>query len=241
MARLSRLTLIFAFLFLVFVIGLPFLSRPFGPYPLMKTQDAVDLFTPLVLIPVYWLLLQLGQEKTPRVSETMVFLVLASLWVEGQGIHLAANSIGHLTEAFAGSQAAALTYFYDEVLSHFMWHAGIIGLSLLLIYRQWKDPFAGARAGLGIEIGGGILHGLSYGLMVLEGATTVIGLPAAAIVVTLVLGWGRGKLRQQPLLAFFLVAYLTAIVLFLAWRAYWGCFVEPLDALQQLQLGSPAC
>jgi len=232
MARLIRLTLVFALLFAVLIIGLPFLSSQFGPYPLMKTQDAVDLLTPLVLIPVYWLLLQLEPGRSPRQVETIIFLILAALWVEGQGMHLAANSIGHLTEAFTGSDAAALTYFYDEVLSHYMWHAGVIGLSLLLLYRQWKNPFEGLRSGLGTETGAGILHGLNYGLMVLEGETTPIGVPAAALVVIFVLALGRGRLRQQPLLAFFFVAYLTATILFLIWRVYWGSFIEPFDALK---------
>jgi hypothetical protein len=239
MARLSRLTLLFSVLFVVFIVGLPFLSSPFGPYPLMKTQDAVDLLTPLVLIPVYWLLLQGGPDRSVKTWEMVAFLVLAALWVEGHGIHLAGNSIGHLTEAFAGSDAAALTLFYDEVLSHYMWHAGIIGLSLLIVYRQWTNPSSGLRSGLGMEMGAGILHGLSYGLMVLEGVTTPIGVPAAVLVTAFGLVWGRGKFRQQPLLAFFFVAYLTATVLFLVWRVYWGCFIEPFEALQRL--GTRGC
>jgi len=182
----------------------------------MKNQDAVDLLTPLILIPAYWLLFQVhpGGKSGPR--ETLAFMVLAALWVEGQGIHLAANSIGHLTEAFTGSDAAALTYFYDEVLSHWMWHAGIIGLSLLLIFRQWRNPFAGMRSTLRAEIGAGLLHGLSFGLMTLEGATVALGLPSAAAVVIFVLARGRTQLREQPVLAFFFVAYLTAAILFVS-------------------------
>ena len=239
MARLSRLTLVFAVLFAVFIVGLPFLSSQFGPYPLMKTQDAVDLLTPMVLIPVYWLLFQLEPGRSAKNGEMIAFLMLAALWVEGQGIHLAANSIGHLTEAFGGSTAASLTYFYDEILSHYMWHAGIIGLSLLLILRQWRQPFVGQLSDLGREVGAGVLHGLSFGLMVLEGVTAFMGLPVAGLVVLFVLGWGRGRLRQQPVLAFFFVAYLTATILFLAWRLYWGCFIEPFDALQRL--GARGC
>lgn len=232
MARLSRLIVAFALLFLVLIIGIPFLRNQFSAYPLMKTQDAVDLLTPLILIPVYWLLFQVHPDAKSGPREALVFMVLAALWVEGQGIHLAANSIGHLTGAFAGSNAAALTYFYDEVLSHYMWHAGIIGLSLLLIFRQWRNPFAGMRSTLRAEFGAGILHGLSFGLMALEGATIALGLPSAALVVVFGLARGRGQFRQQPLLAFFFVAYLTAAILFVAWRVYWGCFIEPFDMLQ---------
>jgi hypothetical protein len=234
MTRLPRLILIFALLFAAFILGPPFLSPRFAAYPLMQIQDVVDLLTPLVLIPAYWLLFQLDCAKPPAQNETIVFLVLAALWVEGQGMHLAANSIGHLTQGLAGTDVAALTHFYDEVLSHYMWHAAVIGFSILLIYRQWKNPFPGGRSRLGTQVGAGILHGLNYGLMVLEGATTPLGVPAAGLITLFGIVWGRGKLRQQPLLAFFFVAYLVATLLFILWRLYWGSFIEPFDALKRL-------
>jgi hypothetical protein len=239
MGRLSRLTLVFSVLFIIFITGLPFLSRQFGPYPLMKTQDAVDLLTPLVLIPVYWLLFRLGPARHPTSREILIFMLLAVLWVEGHAMHLAANSIGHHAEAYAGDAVEHLTYFYDEVLSHYLWHAGIIGLSLLLVYRQWRNPVEGPASSLVTETGAGILHGLAFALMVLEGVTVPLGLPAALLVVAFGLVGGRRQFRQQPVLAFFFIAYLTAVIFMLAWRLYWGCFVEPLDALKHL--GSPMC
>ncbi len=56
MKRLSLLTLTFAMLSLVFIILLVFLRFEFPLYPLMSYQDALDVLTPLVLIPIYWLL-----------------------------------------------------------------------------------------------------------------------------------------------------------------------------------------
>ena len=56
MKRLSLLTLVFAILSVVFFLLLIFLRTPFGLYPLMSYQDALDLLTPLILIPIYWLL-----------------------------------------------------------------------------------------------------------------------------------------------------------------------------------------
>jgi len=258
MKRLSRLILIFAILFAAFILLPPFLSGQFGPYPLMKTQDIFDLFTPLVLIPAYWLLFQVDRDKTPSRNEMIAFLVLAALWVEGQGMHLAANSIdnlvegkgpqlvvesvGRLADALAGSGVAALTFFYDEVLSHYLWHAATMALAALLILRQWRNPSSEASAGLGIEISAGVLHGLNYGLMVLEGETAPLGVPFAALVVIFTLVWGRGKLRQQPILTFFFVAFAVASLLFLAWWLAWGCLTSPLYALRQVLQGlRPVC
>lgn len=108
MLRLSRLTLLFAFLFAVMIVSPALLSYQFGPFPLMKTGDIVDLFTPLIIIPLYWLLFQLSPDQTPGQKETIVFLVLAAAWASGQGMHLAANSIGHLLAGAESSVAYLL-------------------------------------------------------------------------------------------------------------------------------------
>ena len=75
-------------------------------------------------------------------------MVLAAFWVAGQGMHLSANSINNLAEALAKKQVVDITgtsiyqlaYFFDEHLSHYMWHIGIVGLAALLIYREWRQP-----------------------------------------------------------------------------------------------------
>ena len=54
MKRLSLLTLRFAVLSVVFFLLLIFFRIPFTLYPLMSYQDALDVLTPLVLIPLYW-------------------------------------------------------------------------------------------------------------------------------------------------------------------------------------------
>ena len=226
MSRLNRLILVFSVAFAVFFIGPSMLSGQFGPYPLMKLGDIFDLLTPLVLIPLYWLLYQVGQNKKPGLGEGLVFLVLAALWVQGQGMHLAANSIGHLLEDMAGSDASILTSFYDEVLSHYMWHLGVVGLSALLLIRQWQNPFTGERSSPGIVVLAGIIHGLTFFVIVVEGGTALLGIPFAITVTIAGLVWGRLKLRQQPLLLFFLVSYVVALLFFAGWGIYWGGLPE---------------
>jgi hypothetical protein len=227
MKHLQRNILLFAILFAVFVLGPPLLNKPFGAYPLMKTADVLDLFTPLVLIPLYWLLFRIDEGTTATRNEVILFLILSALWVEGQGMHLAGNSIGHFAESLPGTPIAALTHFYDEVLSHYMWHGAMLGLAALLMVRQWNNPFAGQLSNLRLEIGAGVLHGINYALMVLEGATTVIGVPFAVLALALILVRGRSTLRQAPILAFFLVTFTVAVLLFLGWGLYWGGLVEP--------------
>jgi hypothetical protein len=220
--RLARLTLVFAVLFAVFIISPAFFNRQFALYPLLKVGDLIDLLTPLVLIPLYWRLFQLSADHPPQPRLTIIFMVLAALWVEGQGLHLAANAIGHLSESLPGpSDVHTLTHFLDEVLSHYLWHVGLIGLSALLLYRQWQHPAPQAVNGLGWAIGAGVLHGVNYFLTIVEAATGPLGVPFAVAVVVFTLLRGRGQLRTQPLLLFFFVAYLVATLLFLGWGIYW--------------------
>ena len=62
----------------------------------------------------------------------IAFLVLASLWTMGQGMHLSANSINNLLGP-GDTPVHELVHFYDEVLSHYLWHIGLVGLSILLL------------------------------------------------------------------------------------------------------------
>ncbi len=226
MKQLKRLILIFAIAFVFFFLAPAMLSSQFGPYDLIKNGDVVDLLTPMVMIPLYWLLFWVGREEGPGKVESVVFLVLAAIWIEGQGLHLAANSIGHMLSDFVGTDAETLTYFYDERLSHYMWHFAVMGLSVLLLWRQWRFPFEGERSSLWLEGVAGFLYGFTFFLIIMEGQTAYFGLPFAIIVTIAGLIWGRGQFRQQPLLAFFWIGYLIASVVSIGWWIYWG---EPLE------------
>ena len=221
MSRLNRLILIFSVAFAVLFVGPSMLSSQFGPYPLIKMGDVLDLFTPLVLIPLYWLLLQVGQEKRPSLREAVVFMLLAALWLQGQGIHLAANSIGHLLRELEGGDAYILTYLYDETLGHTLWHSGVMGLSALLLVRQWQNPFTAERSPLGLPLLAGITRGLTFFVIVVEGGTAPLAIPFAIAVISVGLVRGRNKPREQPLLLFFLVSYIVAMLFFAGWGIYW--------------------
>lgn len=233
MKRLSLLTLVFAILSLVFFILLIFFRIPFSLYSTMSYQDAIDVLTPVVLIPIYWLLFRYSTSKGSSLPEEFAFVALAALWVEGQGMHLSANSISNLivnlsqnrTIDISGTDIFNLTYFYDEYLGHYLWHIGVLGLAALLIYREWRQP-VGTTTAWWAAIPGGILYGFTYFAIFLEGQTLILGLPFAFLVVLFTLVWGRKKLAQQPVLAFFFVACLVAALLFTGWGLYWGGFPQ---------------
>jgi hypothetical protein len=199
----------------------------------MSYQDAIDLLTPLVLIPLYWFLFRFASERATGLGEEIAFLALAVFWVQGQGMHLSANSISNLIENLAkngvidvtGSDIFTLTYFYDELLSHYLWHIGILGLIVVLIHREWRQP-AGEATLWWATLTGGVLYGLILFLITLEGQTTPLALPFIILFALFGLAGGRRKLGQQPLLAFFCVACLVAALVYLAWGLIWGGFPQ---------------
>ncbi len=154
-------------------------------------------------------------------------------WVLGHGMHLAANSIHNLAVVLANSQVMdirgtnlyALTYFYDERLSHYLWHIGILGMVGLLVYREWRSP-AGNQTVWWATLLGGVIYGFTYFCIFLEGQTVLLGLPFALLVILITLLWGRKKLAGQPLLAFFFTSCLLATIFFVVWGLYWGGFPE---------------
>jgi len=241
MKRLSLLTLIFAFLSLTFFLLLIFLRIPFPLYPLMSVQDALDNLTPLVLIPIYWLMYKnLGQGKTSLTSE-IFFMIMAAFWVLGQGMHLSANSINNLIGNLAKNQVFDatttdiyhLTYFYDEYLGHYLWHIGVVGLAAISVYENWRQP-AHEKTDWRLVIPAGVLYGFTCFCFFLEGNTMILGCPFVAILTLLVLVWGRAKLTQQPVLAFFFVTCLFAFIGFVGWWLYWGEFMPPMEAFSSL-------
>jgi len=44
----------------------------------MKWGDVLDVFMPLVLVPLYWLLFQLSPDRAPKAREITFFLVLVA-------------------------------------------------------------------------------------------------------------------------------------------------------------------
>lgn len=232
MKNMPTYTLIFSLAFAVFFITPAFLSSSFPSYPLMKTGDAFDILTPLVLMPLYWGFLQRISPSQPNPRQTLAFVILSALWVLGQGMHLSANSIGHQLAGQENTDAYKLTYFYDEQFSHYLWHLGVLGLSALLMVVSWRLILSGESTGLARLLPAALIYGLTYVIIVLEGATTPIGVPFAFFGALIPLWMKRHKLAQRPGLAFFTMAYLIALVLFAGWGLYWGDLPEPCAALQ---------
>ena len=97
----------------------------------------MDLLTPLVILPLAWWILD-GTGGL-RGRALVAFIVIAALWAQAQGIHLAANAIGDAfpagpdRDAFYATTAGDLDHWLDEVLGHWAWHVAWVALSVLML------------------------------------------------------------------------------------------------------------
>jgi hypothetical protein len=226
--------MLFAICLTLLIIGPALLSRPSSFYPSMHWGDVLDLLTPLVMIPLYWHLFTSGGRVAPGRTASLAFMILAAVWVEGQGMHLAANSIGNLMGEGAGA-VQSLVHFYDEVLSHYIWHAGLLSLSVLLLLQTGRAELSGAKVSWAWVAPAGVLYGLTMFLAIDEGATVPMGLPAVVLLALGLLLFGRPRLWGDNLQAFFLLGYGLTSLLFGAWFAAWGYFPEIMDVMKLIR------
>ncbi len=233
MKKISGLTLVFSILFTVFFLLLIFFRIPFPLYHLMSYQDVSDLLTPLVLIPIYWLMFRASSAKETSQRGEIIFIILAAIWILGHGVHLAANSIDNLIENLAknqelditGTDIYALTYFLDENLSHYLWHGAILGLTAFLSISEWRSPVE-AKTNWWLTTIAGIIYGFATFCVFNEGQTVFLGFPFAILFTLITIIWLRKLLPNKPIIAFFFIASLVTVVLFIGWGLYWGGFPE---------------
>lgn len=222
--RTARATAVFTYAaaLAVLIFGPPLLSFDFGPYRLLRTGDVLDLVTPLAALPVAWLLLRRAADGAVSQTQTLLFLALGAMWFQAQGMHLAANAIGNLGQE-ASADINTLTHYLDEVLSHYVWHAALIGISLLVGLTALRLPkVAMTGPDIALTAGAALLYGFTVFVMVVEGGTGWLGVPAATLLGAGGLAMTGRSLLQRPIVAAFVLAYLLSLVLFVVWAGLNG-------------------
>ncbi len=217
----------------LFLLVPPFLKQRVGPPEGFTLQEATDLLTPLVVIPLAWLVFhRAGRLGRPGF---VLFLVAAVAWVDAHGIHLAANAIG---DAFPPGGAAAfyqtvpgdLDYWLDETLSHWLWHLAWVALSVLVIAAATRSRRSGTAPLGATSAAAGFLHGATFFFVTVEGVTTALGIPWSI----LLLAWSvvavRRRLARRPVVVFFLVTAVVTLSGYLAWGALNGWTLPEFSA-----------
>lgn len=223
MSKSSRHLLAFAFSYAVLIILPSYLTtRPQTASPTLG--DLLDLMTPLVLLPLYVLACR---DLLPRRSLLLIpwdwaawlLLVGGLLFVEGHSLHLSANSISHLLQPLRITESSRLTYLYDEILSHHIWHAGTFGLALGAILLQLQFPLENPLNDLGVVRLAGGVFGATFGLSAIEGQTGPLSTAMAALVTGFLLLIRRRQItsNRHPFLVFYAVTFPTMLGVIGVW------------------------
>ena len=174
-----------------------------GPAPhATRWVDWIDLLTPYAVVgPALAALAAAGTDR----RGWWIALLGAGAYVQGHGIHLAANSIGN------ERGDAAPIHLWDEVVGHWLWYAGVALLVLALARAvQVRATPVGLLLALGV--------GATWTTNALEGTTAV----GSLVVAVGLAGWG---LRRRTWL---LVAAFGVSALLLAGYGLWqGGFPAP--------------
>jgi uncharacterized membrane protein (UPF0136 family) len=232
--HLPRTLLAYAVGLAVFLLVPPTIKATVGPPEAFTGQELLDLFTPVVVLPIAWLVLT----ATGPVSRSTaaVFVAIAGLWAGGQGIHLAANAIGDAfavgpaRDAFYATVAGDLDHFLDEVLGHWTWHVAWVGLSVLMLLVAGGGAGVG-RSGASAPTLAGAIHGAVFFFVTTEGGTVALGIPASAVLLV----WaGRDRLlgSRHPVIVFLVASSLVTLLAYVIWAVRFGWpLVEPCTLL----------
>lgn len=194
---------------LVVVVG-HHIGTIFGPLGNVGTStewaDWIDLLVPYAVVGSA--LLCLHAARAPRTA-WLLAAVGTILYVQGHGIHLAANSIGN------AQGSAQPVHLWDEVMGHYLWYGGlyllIASLACALLGHEltsaWRWPLA-------------LLFGLTLATNGIEGGT-----PYFTLAVALGLcGWAWRD-RHHAGLVLLSASGVTAMAL-LGWGIYWQGFPQ---------------
>ena len=118
------------------------LTAPLGELGDIQAADLLDLLLPYALVAAAGVALL----AVPRTAQ-VVGVVGLLLYVQGHGIHLAANSI-------AERQQSDTAFFWDELAGHGIWYAGLyLLLGALLVGRAVTSRPGPVRLVLSVAVG----------------------------------------------------------------------------------------
>ncbi len=167
-----------------------------------RWADWIDLLTPYAVVGTA--LAALAVAGTDR-RGWWAALIGAGVYVQGHGVHLAANSISNVRGD------APPTYLWDEVLGHWIWYSGaaLLIVALTRAVRPRVTP-------VGVVLS--VATGLTWTTNALEG-TTAVGSLAVAV------GLAVTALQRRDRLL--LLAFGTSAVLLAAYGLWQGGFPAP--------------
>jgi hypothetical protein len=222
--------------FWLFIYGLSFAFWHIAPVLMdweikykLTLGDLLDTTTPFILtglvlklfLTVKHQAINLRNRPKRKLLPYILLLIGVITFIEGHGIHIASNIIHRFLMMEQTISIYRLTYFLDENLSHVLWDAGFLLISLAFIIIATyipKDSYS-HKTNLRIYLGG-LLYGFTYFCNAVEGQTVIFTFPSAVLIAGSLALMNPRKISsgtKSPLHSFFQIAYSFAILLFLIW------------------------
>lgn len=188
-----------------------------------RWADWLDLATPLVVLgPAAAALVATGDRRR---RTWLLFGLGVAAYVEGHGIHLAANSISNEAAA-AGGHPTAVTHLWDEPVGHHLWFAGL-ALVVVALTVALDGRCRLARGPVAVVLAVGV--GATWATNALEGGTA----PFSLVLAVAALAWAAAARRRDPIARsvpdLLLVASLSAVVPILGYGLLQGGFPQPSE------------
>ncbi|MFG2001453.1 hypothetical protein ACGFNU_20115 [Spirillospora sp. NPDC048911] len=174
-----------------------------------RWADWADLLTPYAVLLPAAAALRAG-EAAPRLW--ILYLAGALTYVEGHGVHLAANSVSN-------AEPSDLVHLWDEVVGHYLWYGGLTVVLIALAAALARRP--PVRGPLPAFLA--LSTGVTFTTNALEGGTAI----AAIIVTAAFTAWGWHT--RDHLGRLLIYAFAPALLLLTAYGIMQGGFPEPSD------------
>jgi hypothetical protein len=169
----------------------------------------VDLYTPLLVVGAAALVL-----VSLRADLRTTWLALAAgvVYVDGHGIHLAANDVRNY-DTVTG-EAARVAHFWDERWGHLEWHAGWFALLAVFCLAELRAP--GGRLDVRVLALAAVLLGATLFTNTVEGQTWWLELLATPLFVLFAVR------SRRPLARWTAVSFCLAAALIGVWAVWQG-------------------
>lgn len=198
--------------FAVAIVFCHHIGTIFGPLGDMgnhtRIADFIDLITPFAVVGAgMW---AIWDSRSPKIW--IAYFVVALLYVDGHGMHLAANSVNNAEPLGA---AETVTHFWDEVFSHVYWYLGwSLMAAILLWHGRNAAPVTPVRAAVAV------LYAFALFTTTIEGGVVALMLPIFLAFFGVAAKLRRGLMQDA------LLSYGFAVVLLVAFGLWQGGFPE---------------
>jgi hypothetical protein len=181
--------------------------KPLGTIGETRVADWVDLLTPFAILGCAAMVLLRAAASR---GQWVLLGVGGITFTLGHGLHLAANSISNVADTVVAK--ASIVHLWDEVVSHYIWYAGLFLVMASVAWALREQEFTVGAVDAVVAL----LVAVTLVNTYIEGGTPWLGLLFLAVGVAFGFLW-----RPASVSRLLLVVGGVGLVLLIGWGVYW--------------------